>query len=154
MSFISVACCNLIYVSQLQTQDYNRSQISACSLCRYFFVCLLALLLISTFNALVFFPVLLSLCGPSAEICLNDPQSTSLPPPTPDPTPPPSLLASKRRKMSHHQRAPSDAVLSTISEEPSQLSSQDIVVEPQIKVETTVIPANTSNIKQVSTSLL
>ena len=104
-------------------------------------------MLIGIFNGLIFFPVLLSICGPCGDIQPRDPNSTSIDPPTPEPSPLPSLLPkprSNRRTSKPSKRHQSDATLSTISEEPSQASSSDVVVEPQVKVETTVVPSTSS----------
>ena len=104
-------------------------------------------MLIGIFNGLIFFPVLLSICGPGGDIQPQDPNSTSIDPPTPEPSPLPSPLPkprTSRRTSKPSKRHQSDATLSTISEEPSQASSSDVVVEPQVKVETTVVPSTSS----------
>ena len=104
-------------------------------------------MLIGIFNGLIFFPVLLSICGPGGDIQPQDPSSTSIDPPTPEPSPLPSPVPkprTSRRTSKPSKRHQSDATLSTISEEPSQASSSDVVVEPQVKVETTVVPSTSS----------
>lgn len=110
---------------------------------RYFFYILIALVGICVMNGLLFFPVLLSLIGPFAEVIpVAHPDRISTPSPEPvrrirQPAcrvaPPP-----RRHGMTSHQchREPS---LTTITEEPGSWHSQthEIVVEPEFVVETT-----------------
>ena len=67
--------------------------------------------------------------------------------PTPDPSPLPERVRSSDRHVRSVSRRvhprmpprmPSDLSLSTISEEPTQYSSHEIVVEPQVVVETSL----------------
>ena len=106
---------------------------------RYFFLVLLALILLGLFNGLVFLPVLLVIVGPPAQVMSSD-HSDSLPPATPQPSPvrfkarPPKLRPSQDRSSrssgSHdnsgftkHKRHNSDISLSTIAEENSHCQS-------------------------------
>ena len=101
---------------------------------RYFFLVLMAVLVLGAFNGLVFFPVLLVMLGPPAQLAsLEDP--LSLPPLTPQPSParfkarpPPSKISPKissgKTKLppttavsSRPRRHNSDVSLSTIAEE-------------------------------------
>lgn len=110
---------------------------------RYFFLVLLALILLGLFNGLVFLPVLLVIVGPPAHVVPTDNQD-SLPPCTPEPAPvkfkvkPPKVRpcsGSSRSEKSDHslgshkpRRHNSDISLSTIAEEThSHASSADSV---------------------------
>ena len=53
---------------------------------RYFFLVLVALLVLGLFNGLVFLPVLLIIVGPPAQVTAQD-SADSLPPATPQPSP-------------------------------------------------------------------
>ena len=109
---------------------------------RYFFLVLLALILLGLFNGLVFLPVLLVIVGPPAQVVAED-NAESLPPTTPLPSPvrykakPPKMKTSSRSshdnsafssaKHSHnnhnHKRHNSDISLSTIAEETHSTAS-------------------------------
>merc|ERR1719195_1398451 len=106
---------------------------------RYFFLVLLALILLGVFNGLVLLPVLLVVVGPPAQLEAAD-QADTLPPATPQPSParfrarPPKLRPGPRQPSSSsgggggshdnsgfssmkHKRHNSDISLSTIAEE-------------------------------------
>lgn len=75
-----------------------------------------------------------------------------IPTPSPEPSPKPkkktSSTPSRSRGGGRHPypRIPSDVSLTTITEEPSQYSSHEIVVEPEVVVETTTIPTKHGSI--------
>merc|ERR1719195_1139364 len=120
---------------------------------RYFFLVLLALILLGLFNGLVFLPVLLVMVGPPSQV---EPFSNgdSLPPATPEPSPPRFKLKPHKPKSSRSyekkeirsqstkeisqkpRRHNSEASLSTIAEEThsqdstSSMSSLDQQPEP------------------------
>ncbi len=77
-----------------------------------------------------------------------------LPPPTPEPSPVPERpLRTISRRV--YPRMPSDISLTTITEEPTQYSSHEVIVQPEIVVETTVsnggvTVVHTGNIRNVS----
>lgn len=123
---------------------------------RYFFYVFVAAVLIGLFNGLVFFPVLLSLIGPSAELVpLNNPGRMSTPSPPPSPTRAPPVRVSRvmaptssstrsKRHHHHHQTggggpgAAAEPSLTTITEEGNSWhSTHEIVVQPELVVETT-----------------
>ena len=110
---------------------------------RYFFLVLLALILLGLFNGLVFLPVLLVIVGPPAQVVAED-NAESLPPTTPLPSPvrykakPPKMKTSSRsshdnnafssvkhnqHNQHHHKRHNSDISLSTIAEETHSTAS-------------------------------
>lgn len=70
--------------------------------------------------------------------------SERIPTPSPEPSPRvkirnlPVRTTRSSRKMKYPRRIPSDLSLTTISEEPSQYSSTEIVVQPEVVVETSV----------------
>lgn len=66
-------------------------------------------------------------------------QGDRIPPPTPEPSPVPErpVRAVSRRV---YPRMPSDISLTTITEEPTQVSSHEIVVCPEVVVETNYGP--------------
>ncbi|XP_048757819.2 protein patched homolog 1-like isoform X2 [Ostrea edulis] len=112
---------------------------------KYFFNVLAALIVIGLLNGLLLLPILLSLIGPKAEIRPKNDEER-LPTPSPEPSPKPkkksSSSGSRSRGSGKHfyPRIPSDLSLTTITEEPTQYSSHEIVVEPEVVVETTTIP--------------
>nr|XP_022317481.1 protein patched homolog 1-like [Crassostrea virginica] len=112
---------------------------------KYFFNVLAALIVIGLLNGLLLLPILLSLFGPKAEIRPKNDEDR-IPTPSPEPSPKPkkktSSTPSRSRGGGRHPypRIPSDVSLTTITEEPSQYSSHEIVVEPEVVVETTTIP--------------
>ncbi|RLU17567.1 hypothetical protein DMN91_009803 [Ooceraea biroi] len=111
----------------------------------YFFLVLLCVIGIGLVNGIFFFPILLSLIGPSAEVIPNDhPDRIS----TPTPPPSPVLRRSKppapprRSHKIENARLHAEPSLTTITEEPNSWhSTQDnascIIVQPELKVETT-----------------
>uniref|UniRef100_T1IK20 SSD domain-containing protein n=1 Tax=Strigamia maritima TaxID=126957 RepID=T1IK20_STRMM len=107
---------------------------------RYFFYVLCALVVIGLINGLLFFPILLSLIGPSAEVIPKD-NPDRIATPTPEPSPPRVRYKCKKNKADLQQNRrmyPSEISLSTITEEPpSWQSSHEIVVQPEVVVETT-----------------
>ena len=107
--------------------------------CRYFFLVLLALILLGLFNGLVFLPVLLVIVGPPAHVVPSD-NPDYLPPCTPEPSPvrfkvkPPRVKSSSRSDRSDHgfsshkpKRHNSDISLSTIAEETHSHASSESV---------------------------
>ncbi|XP_054706725.1 LOW QUALITY PROTEIN: protein patched homolog 1-like [Uloborus diversus] len=112
---------------------------------RYFFTVLCALVILGLLNGFVLFPVILSVVGPPGEVIpLND--SDRIPTPSPEPSP-------IRQRMKHarpfgrriYPRLASEISLSTITEESSSChSSHEIIVQPEVVVETTTV-TNTSN---------
>ncbi|XP_015587157.1 protein patched isoform X2 [Cephus cinctus] len=110
---------------------------------RYFFLVLLCLIGIGLVNGLFFFPILLSLIGPSAEVIPNDhPDRISTP------TPPASPIVRRSKppappRRSHkidNARLHAEPSLTTITEEPNSWHSTQescIIVQPELKVETT-----------------
>jgi len=104
---------------------------------RYFFLVLLALILLGLFNGLIFLPVLLVIVGPPAHVIPAD-SHDCLPPCTPEPSPvrfkakPPKLKSSSSRGdhgFSSHKprRHNSDISLSTIAEETHSHASSESV---------------------------
>merc|ERR1719400_2401788 len=107
---------------------------------RYFFLVLVALLVLGLFNGLVFLPVLLVIVGPPAQVVADD-NAESLPPTTPLPSPvrykakPPKMKTSSRsshdnsafssvkHNQHNHKRHNSDISLSTIAEETHSTAS-------------------------------
>lgn len=106
--------------------------------CRYFFVVLTLLIALGLLNGLVLLPVLLSVIGPPAEVIPLNPGDDCIPPPTPDPSPKPERPVRTVSRGRVYPRMPSDLSLSTITEEPTQYSSHEIVVQPEVVVETSV----------------
>ncbi|XP_034192585.2 protein patched isoform X5 [Osmia lignaria lignaria] len=110
---------------------------------RYFFLVLLCLIGIGLVNGLFFFPILLSLIGPSPEVIPNehpDRISTPTPPASPivrrskPPAPP------RRSYKIDNARLHAEPSLTTITEEPNSWHSTQescIIVQPELKVETT-----------------
>ncbi|XP_071877009.1 protein patched isoform X1 [Bombus fervidus] len=110
---------------------------------RYFFLVLLCLIGIGLVNGLFFFPILLSLIGPSPEVIPNDHPdriSTPTPPASPivrrskPPAPP------RRSYKIDNARLHAEPSLTTITEEPNSWHSTQescIIVQPELKVETT-----------------
>ena len=100
-------------------------------------------------NGLVLLPVLLSMIGPGPEVTPADPCADHIDPPTPEPSPPPPPRPSRAlSRRVFPQAAPSELSLTTITEEPSQYSSQDsqisVCIHPEVVVETTLPGAATS----------
>lgn len=114
---------------------------------KYFFLALFALMIIGLLNGLVLFPVFLSLIGPVAEVVAKG-DGDRIETPTPEPSPQRERTSSRGFKVSFgnkrvHPRANSENSLTTITEEPQswQSSSHEIVVHPEVVVETTTYPA-------------
>jgi hypothetical protein len=63
--------------------------------------------------------------------------------PSPEPSPPPPGRP-QRSTRRVYPRMPSDLSLSTITEEPTQYSSHEIIVHPEVVVETILVPASLS----------
>lgn len=108
---------------------------------KYFFNVLAALVVLGILNGLILLPVLLSVLGPRGEVLPKDnPDRLS----TPTPEPSPRLRVRERERSSRSRRVyprmNSDISLSTITEEPTQYSSHEIIVQPEVVVETTMIP--------------
>nr|CAD7405278.1 unnamed protein product [Timema cristinae] len=109
----------------------------------YFFSVLVTLVLIGLVNGLVFFPVLLSLIGPAAEVVPYDHPdriSTPSPPPSPVRTRVGSCRVSKVAPPRRGQcnRLHAEPSLTTITEEGNSWhSTHEIVVQPELVVETT-----------------
>lgn len=109
---------------------------------RYFFLSLLALVILCTYNGLFLLPVLLSICGPAAELQLDDPKAECIHPPTPEPSPPASPVTRKKKvrpSQLGRRITTQKSELNTISEEPSNGSSY--YETPAVRVETTIHPA-------------
>ncbi|XP_072766724.1 protein patched isoform X4 [Anoplolepis gracilipes] len=110
---------------------------------KYFFFILLCVIGVGLVNGIFFFPILLSLIGPSAEVIPNDhPDRISTP------TPPASPIVRRSKppappRRSHkieNARLHAEPSLTTITEEPNSWHSTQescIIVQPELKVETT-----------------
>lgn len=130
------ALTTLLAVVMLAFSEFN-------FIVNYFFFVLLCVIGISLLNGVFFFPILLSLIGPSAEVIPNDHPdriSTPTPPASPvmrrskPPTPP------RRSHKIDNARLHAEPSLTTISEEPNSWHSTQescIIVQPELKVETT-----------------
>ncbi|GLH01274.1 Protein patched [Gryllus bimaculatus] len=119
----------------------------------YFFYVLFALIALGLLNGLVFFPILLSLIGPRAEVVPHEyPDRISTPSPPPSPVRVRSgscrvtKISTPRRGHSHSNRLHRAPSLTTITEEANSWhSTHEIVVQPELVVETTYSPTqNTS----------
>ena len=112
---------------------------------RYFFFILFCAVIVGLINGLFFFPILLSLIGPSAEIIPNehpDRISTPTPPASPIVKRLKAPAPSRRPHKIESSRVHNEPSLTTITEEPNswhstQESSCNIIVQPEVKVETT-----------------
>ncbi|XP_067002180.1 protein patched [Anabrus simplex] len=110
---------------------------------RYFFYVLFAMIAVGLLNGLVFFPVLLSLIGPQAEVVPHefpDRISTPTPPPTPARVRSGSCRVTKVAppRRGHSNRLHTEPSLTTITEEANSWhSTHEIVVQPELVVETT-----------------
>ncbi|XP_032664388.1 protein patched isoform X2 [Odontomachus brunneus] len=130
------ALTTLLAVSMLAFSEFD-------FIVNYFFLVLLCLIGIGLINGIFFFPILLSLVGPSAEVVPNDhPDRISTP------TPPPSPIVRRSKppappRRSHridNARLHAEPSLTTITEEPNSWHSTQescIIVQPEVKVETT-----------------
>lgn len=130
------ALTTLLAVIMLAFSEFN-------FIVNYFFFVLLCVIGISLVNGVFFFPILLTLIGPSAEVIPNDHPdriSTPTPPASPvvrrskPPTPP------RRFHKIENARLHAEPSLTTISEEPNSWHSTQescIIVQPELKVETT-----------------
>ncbi|KAK2722821.1 protein patched-like isoform X2 [Artemia franciscana] len=118
---------------------------------KYFFYILCLLILLGVFNGLVLLPVILSIMGPPGEMRPRD-GGDHIEPPTPEPSPIPERVrnSSNRIQVSKPLSQPSftprrsnyprgsEISLTTITEEPqSWHSGHEIVVKPEVVVETT-----------------
>lgn len=88
----------------------------------------------SVANSLVFFPLLLALVGPKAELqpIEHTDRISTPPPPTPPPAPTRTATFSKPSRRSTSAKATREPSLTTITEESC---NQSIIVEPQVTVE-------------------
>ncbi|XP_033217581.1 protein patched isoform X2 [Belonocnema kinseyi] len=123
---------------------------------RYFFLLLFSAVVVGLINGLFFFPILLSLIGPAAEIISNEhPDRISTPTPPASPVvrrlKAPALSRRPHKSESarvHNEPSPSPS-LSTITEEPSSWHSTqescNIIVQPEVKVETTSTTCSNQN---------
>ncbi|KAK6617228.1 hypothetical protein RUM44_005559 [Polyplax serrata] len=135
---IHSAITTILAVSMLSFSEFD-------FIVRYFFYVLLALVGVGLLNGLVFFPVLLSLIGPAAEVVGVEHQDLISPSPEPSSMRPRqgscrvSKVAPPRRH--HCNRLHSEPSLTTITEEPgswhSTHSIQSIIVQPELVVQTT-----------------
>ncbi|RWS17150.1 protein patched-like protein, partial [Dinothrombium tinctorium] len=114
---------------------------------RYFFYVLCGLIILVGLNGLLLFPVLLSIIGPPSELTPLDNKNRIS---TPSPSPSPPIQRRLRNAPSFSRRCYprvhlSDISLSTIPEESqSYQSSHEIVVQPQLVLETTTITNSTT----------
>ncbi|XP_076353489.1 protein patched-like isoform X1 [Tachypleus tridentatus] len=113
---------------------------------RYFFYVLVALVFIGLINGLLLLPVLLSLIGPPGEVIpKDDPDRIATPSPEPSPPRPRARTSQHFSGRRVYPRVNSEISLSTITEEPqSYHSSHEIVVQPEVVVETTTITNTTA----------
>ncbi len=114
------------------------------------------LIVLGLLNGLVLLPVLLSIVGPPAEVIPLDDTEDRIPLPTPDPSPKPERPVRTVSRGRVYPRIPSDLSLSTITEEPTQYSSHEIVVQPEVVVETSVPGASivTTNSSSSNVSIM
>ncbi|XP_023228651.1 protein patched homolog 1-like [Centruroides sculpturatus] len=106
---------------------------------RYFFYVLLALVVIGLFSGLMFLPVILSIAGPPGEVVPHD-NSDRIPTPSPEPPPHHRIQGGRYFSKRCYPGMNSEISLTTITEEPPSFqSSHEIVVEPEVIVETTTI---------------
>ncbi|XP_043484332.1 protein patched isoform X3 [Leptopilina heterotoma] len=111
---------------------------------RYFFLILFSAVIVGMVNGFFFFPILLSLIGPQAEIIPNEhPEriSTPTPPATPIIRRIKAPSAPRRPHKIENTRVHNEPSLTTITEEPnswhSTQESCNIIVQPEVTVETT-----------------
>ncbi|KAG8179321.1 hypothetical protein JTE90_021988 [Oedothorax gibbosus] len=119
---------------------------------RYFFIVLVAFICLCVVNWFLLFPVFLSIFGPPGEVIpYDDPER--IPSPSPEPSP-------LRQRVKHarpfnrriYPRVPSEISLSTITEESQSCHSHEIVVQPEVTVETTTVTNTTNGVTTVNTS--
>ncbi|CAL1269676.1 unnamed protein product [Larinioides sclopetarius] len=118
----------------------------------YFFTVLCAFIIIGMFNSLIVFPVLLSIIGPPGEVIPYDnPERISTPTPEPSPI---RLRVKHARPFTRriYPRVPSEISLSTITEESTSRHSPEIVVQPELVVETTTVTNTTTGASTVNTT--
>ncbi|GFR30951.1 protein patched [Trichonephila clavata] len=127
---------------------------------RYFFTIFSAFVVIAMLNGLLAFPLLLSVIGPPGEVLPYD-NPERIPTPSPEPTPEPSPEPSPIRLRAKHvrpftrrmyPRVPSEISLSTITEESTSRHSPEIVVEPELVVETTTVTNTLTGASTVNTT--
>ncbi|XP_049784398.1 protein patched [Schistocerca cancellata] len=124
---------------------------------RYFFYVLFILIAVGLLNGLLFFPVLLSMIGPPAEVIPHE-HTDRISTPTPPPSPAHGRSGSCRitkvappRRSAHCNRLHAEPSLTTITEEGNSWhSTHEIVVQPELVVETTYAPATASSSSQNS----
>lgn len=113
---------------------------------RYFFLVLLFLIGLGIVNGLFFFPILLTIIGPAAEVIPNDhPDRISTPTPPASPIirrckPPAAPPRRPDKYRIENARLHAEPSLTTITEEPNSWHSTQescIIVQPELKVETT-----------------
>ncbi|GFT84485.1 protein patched [Nephila pilipes] len=127
---------------------------------RYFFTVFCAFVVIAMLNGLLAFPLLLYIIGPPGEVLPFD-NPERIPTPSPEPTPEPSPEPSPIRLRAKHTRpftrrmyprVPSEISLSTITEESTSRHSPEIVVEPELVVETTTVTNTLTGASTVNTT--
>lgn len=120
---------------------------------RYFFYVLLALMILGSLNGLLFFPILLSILGPPGEIIPHD-DPNRISTPTPEPSPLCERIQRSRPfKRRIYPRINSEISLSTISEEQGSChSSHEIIVEPEVVVETTTVTNTQGTVNSTTSS--
>ncbi|XP_074642065.1 protein patched homolog 1-like [Tubulanus polymorphus] len=111
---------------------------------RYFFNVMTVLVFIGLLNGLILLPVLLSIAGPLGEVQPHD-NPNRISTPTPEPSPQPERRPGRATRSRPYPRMPSELSLSTISEEPSDYSSHEVVVHPEFIVETSTIPSRNNS---------
>ncbi|KPJ16429.1 Protein patched [Papilio machaon] len=114
---------------------------------RLFLRLLLALVILGLVDGLLFFPIVLSILGPTAEVRpLEHPERLSTPSPKSSPVHQRKTSSSEKPSRTKSAPRPSAPSLTTITEEPPswhssapsvQSSMQSIVVQPEVVVETT-----------------
>ncbi|XP_064605910.1 protein patched homolog 1-like [Liolophura sinensis] len=107
---------------------------------KYFFNVLTALVILGLLNGLLLLPILLSILGPQGEVRPKIDEER-IAPPTPEPIPRAVDRPSRSTSRRVYPRIPSNISLTTITEEhSSQYSSHEIIVQPEVVVETTTVP--------------
>lgn len=130
-------------------------------LLRYFFLVLCGIVLVGALYGLLLLPVLFSLCGPPSEIVPFE-YPDRIMPPTPPVSPPisqrrirPPRGQSYGRKARSQSHSESDD-LSTIYEEShsaSYRSSHEIIVQPELVLETTTITSGHASSTYTTTNI-
>jgi patched 1 protein len=144
------ACTTLLAVVMLAFSEFD-------FIVNYFFIVLLSMIFVGLVNGIFFFPILLSLIGPSAEVIPNDhPDRISTPTPPASPivrrSKPPTMP--RRSLKIDSSRLHAEPSLTTITEEPNSWHSTQescIIVQPELKVETTSTCGNQVRSRNVVT---